>query len=128
MLSSLATAGVAFFPKCPVCWTAYMSAFGITGLERIEYSPSLLPLLASVMLISLMSVWWRARSTGRMSGFYLVCAGVLAVVASRLGLAPGYAASVGVGLTLLGSIVSTLSSEKSKIFGISSPASGLNHR
>ena len=29
---TLASLGVAFFPKCPFCWAAYLSVFGIAGL------------------------------------------------------------------------------------------------
>src|SRR6185295_9869795 len=66
VVGSLASLALAFFPKCPICWAAYMSLFGIVGLDRIPYSPWLQPVLAAVMLINLASVWWRARSTGRM--------------------------------------------------------------
>ncbi|HEX6900456.1 MAG TPA: SCO family protein [Thermoanaerobaculia bacterium] len=105
MLGTLASLGVAFFPKCPVCWAAYLSLFGVAGLERIPYSPWLQPLLAAMMLINLASLWFRGRSTGRRSGFYLALAGALAILASRV--VPGLEAAAmwGVGLTLVGSAV-----------------------
>jgi protein SCO1 len=102
---TLASLAVAFFPKCPVCWAAYLSFFGIAGLERIPYSPWLQPLLAAVMLINLASLWLRGRSTGRWSGFCLATAGALAIVVSKAG--PGWekAALWGVALTLAGSLL-----------------------
>jgi protein SCO1/2 len=102
---TLASLGVAFFPKCPVCWAAYLSFFGIAGLERIPYSPWLQPVLAAVMLVNLASLWLRGRSTGRWSGFYLATAGALAIVVSKAG--PGWekAALWGVALTLAGSLL-----------------------
>jgi protein SCO1/2 len=108
MFGTLASLAVAFFPKCPICWAAYMSVFGIVGLKQIPYSPWLQPLLVAVMLINLTSVWLRGRSTGRMSGFYLVSAGVLAIVVSRM--VPGWetASLWGVALTLAGSLLSAL--------------------
>lgn len=105
-LGTFAALGVAFFPKCPMCWAGYMSVFGITGLQQIPYSPWLQPMLAALMLLNLASAWLRGRSTGRMSGFYLVSAGALAIIASRV--APGWerAAAWGVALTVAGSLVS----------------------
>lgn len=109
LLSALAALGVAFFPKCPVCWAAYLSVFGVASLQRIPYSPWLQPLLVTVMLINLGSVWLRGRSTGRMSGFYLVSGGALAIVVSKLGPAWENAAVWGVALTMAGSLLSALS-------------------
>ncbi|MGH8468076.1 MAG: SCO family protein [Gammaproteobacteria bacterium] len=86
MFGTLASLGVAFFPKCPICWAGYLSVFGIAGLNQIPYSPWLQPMLVTVMLINLASAWLRGRLTGRMSGFYLVSAGALAIVALKMGL------------------------------------------
>ena len=108
MFGTFASLAVAFFPKCPICWAAYMSVFGIAGLGQIPYSPWLQPVLVAVMLINITSVWLRGRSTGRMSGFYLVSAGALAIVVSKI--VPGWehAAIWGVALTLAGSLLSAL--------------------
>ncbi len=108
VLGTLASLGVAFFPKCPVCWAAYLSLFGVAGLQRIPYSPWLQPVLAAAMLINLASLWFRGRSTGRRTGFYLALAGALAILASRA--VPGLAGAAmwGVGLTLVGSVVSVM--------------------
>ncbi len=115
MFGTLASIGVAFFPKCPICWAAYLSVFGIAGLERIPYSPWLQPGLAAVMLINLASVWLRGRSTGRMRGFYLVGAGALAIIASKIGLGWENAAVWGVALTLAGSLLSALSAKNRRL-------------
>jgi protein SCO1 len=111
---ALASLGVAFFPKCPICWAAYLSMLGIAGLEQIPYSPWLLPVLAAVMLINLASVWRRGRATGRMSGFYLVGAGALAIAASKMGFVWKDAAVWGVALTLAGSLLSALSARNGR--------------
>ncbi|HEY0170816.1 MAG TPA: SCO family protein [Pyrinomonadaceae bacterium] len=112
VLGTLASLGVAFFPKCPVCWAGYLSLFGVAGLQQIPYSPWLQPLLIAVMLINLTSVWLRGRSTGRMSAFYLVSAGGLAILLSKAG--PGWesAAAPGVAFTLAGSLLSALNVRK----------------
>jgi protein SCO1/2 len=116
VLGTLASLGVALFPKCPVCWAGYLSLFGIAGLQRIPYSPWLQPVLAAVMLVNVASVWLRARATGRMSAFYLVTAGALAIFASTL--APGWrgAAAWGIGLTLAGSVWSVLGAQAGSLW------------
>src|SRR5262249_51879337 len=39
VLGAATSAGVAFFPKCPVCWAAYLSMFGVAGLQSVPYAP-----------------------------------------------------------------------------------------
>lgn len=108
-IGAMVSIAVALFPKCPVCWAAYLSMLGIAGLERIPYAPWLQPLLASVMVINVGSVWLRGRATRRLAGPCLVTAGALAIILARLppigweSLAP-----VGIALTLTGSILSAL--------------------
>ena len=65
-------------------------------------------MLIAVMLINLASVWLRGRLMGRMSGFYLVSAGALAIVLLNMGLGWENAAVWGVALTLAGSLMSAL--------------------
>ena len=108
LLGTLASLGVAFFPKCPVCWATYLSMFGIAGFNQTPYAPWLQPVLLVVMLINLTSVWIRGRSTGRMNGFYLASAGTLAISASQMGFALEHAAVWGVALILAGSLLSAL--------------------
>jgi protein SCO1/2 len=114
LFGTLASLGVAFFPKCPICWAAYLSVFGIAGLNQIPYSPWLQPVLVAVMLINIASVWLRGRATGRMAGFYLVSAGALGIVVSKM--APGWEKTAvwGVALTLAGSLLSALRATNSR--------------
>ena len=108
MLGTLASLGVAFFPKCPVCWAAYLSVFGIAGLEQIPYAPWLQPVLAAGDADEPCRRVAAGRATGRMSGFYLVSAGALAILASKTMAGWESAAVWGVALTMAGSLVSTL--------------------
>jgi protein SCO1/2 len=112
VFGTLASVAVAFFPKCPICWAGYLSVFGIAGLEQIPYYPWLQPVFVAVMLINLGSIWLRGRSTGRMRGFYLVSAGALAIVVSKMGLGWENAATWGVALTLAGSLLSAMNAER----------------
>lgn len=104
--------GLAVFPKCPLCWAAYVSFFGIAGLESIPYSPWLQPLLAILLLFNLTSVWFRARSTGRLLPFYLVSLGAIALISSKAFAGLDVIGMSGVLLTLAGSIWSALAATK----------------
>ena len=114
MLGTLAPIGLALFPKCPLCWIGYLSFFGIAGLEQIPYSPWLQLVFAAVMLINLASVWLRGRSTGRMSGFYLVLAGAFMLIVSKMGINGESLAAFGVASTFAGSFLSALSVKNGK--------------
>ena len=100
-----ASVAVAFFPKCPVCWGAWLSAIGIAG---VPYLPALQPLLVALMLINAASVWLRSRGAGRLWPAYLVCAGALLILAANAIGAGGWASGSGVVLTIAGSVWSTL--------------------
>jgi protein SCO1/2 len=117
MLATLASIAVAFFPKCPVCWAAYLSLFGIAGLNQIPYAPWLQPLLAALALVNVGTVWLRGRATRRMTGFYLVTAGAL-VTLSSVPLGWRSVAVLGILLTVAGSLVSarrTVASKSSRL-------------
>ena len=114
LLATLASLGVAFFPKCPICWSAYLSLFGIAGLNQIPYSPWLQPILITAMIINIVSVWLRARATRQRWGLYLVSAGALIIIVAKMGFGWEKAAIPGVLLTFAGSVVSAMSSRASR--------------
>lgn len=105
MLGTIASLAVAFFPKCAVCWAAYLSMFGIAGLSQMTYAPWLKPVFVALMLLNVASVWLRSRATRRMTSFYLVSAGALALL-STLQFGSRSAAVAGVVLTMAGSVAS----------------------
>ena len=80
---------LALFPKCPVCWGAYLSALGVAA---VPYAP----LLAALLLVNLASVWWRGRATGDWHGLALAFVGGSAILAGWAGM--------GVTLTLAGAL------------------------
>lgn len=105
LLGTLASLGIAFFPKCPLCWAAYLSVFGIASLERMPYAPRLQLAFAAVLLINLVSLWFRGRSTGPMSAFWLAGAGALVIGIAKIQPSFENIAVWGVGLTLAGSLL-----------------------
>jgi len=113
-MGTLASLAIAFFPKCPICWAAYLSVFGIAGLDRIPYAPWLQPVLALIMLINLGSVWLRSRATHRMLSFYFAVGGVAVILISKLSHGWEKFAICGVLLTLAGSVLSALGTSKKR--------------
>jgi hypothetical protein len=112
---ALASLGLAFFPKCPVCWGAYLSMAGIAGLEQIPYAPWLQPVLVAVMLMNLAAVGLRARSTGRLSSLLFAGTGALAILAAKTRPDLEGLAVYGVALTLGGSLLSALDREGGRL-------------
>lgn len=102
ILGVLPSVGFALFPKCPFCWAAYVSLFGIASLERLLSTPFMYGLLLLLMGINVFSVWLRCRAIRRLGGFYMVTGGALAILVSRIAAPP--LAIVGVVCTLAGSV------------------------
>ena len=113
MMGTLASIAIAFFPKCPVCWAAYLSMLGVTGLIQVPYSPWLQPILAVLMIANITSVWLRGRATGRMIGPYLVTLGALVILASRFNSGSLKLAALGIVLTLTGSLLGVFTAQRS---------------
>jgi protein SCO1/2 len=72
---------VACLPKCPLCWSAYLSSAGLTTFAGSAY-PRTLQLVSLLLLVHMASVFWRARSTGQWLGFALSAAGTALVAAT----------------------------------------------
>lgn len=112
IFGTLASLALAFFPKCPICWAAYLSLFGIAGLNQIPYSPWLQPVLVTVMLINIFSVWFRSRITGRWWPLYLVGGGALLILLGKIGFGSEGVAIPGIVMTLAGSIWNAMNSAR----------------
>lgn len=104
IFGTLASLAWVFVPKCPMCWAAYLSAFGIAGLRQLPHPSEIQPVLAAIMLINIVSVWFRARATRRVSGFYFVCTGAVVVILAKTVVGWENIAVWGVALTVAGSL------------------------
>lgn len=107
--------GAALFPKCPMCWAAYLSAFGIASVQSLAYSKWIFAVLIALMLVNLVSLWKR----GRMAALSFAAAGALAIFAFDAKL-------TGVMLTMIGSLVAVLPKStvlsRNRALRLSSPA------
>lgn len=65
---------LALLPKCPICWAAYLSAFGLAPLAA-GVSRGFQIAAGGLLAINLACVFWRARVTQRWLGFGLAAAG-----------------------------------------------------
>jgi len=80
--SSLLSLIVAFFPKCPVCWAAYMSMFGSFGLTKIPYFKWMLPILIIFLGIHLLFILKKVRQKG-IGPFAISLIGVIVIICTR---------------------------------------------
>lgn len=80
---TLLSVGIAFFPKCPVCWAAYMSLFGTIGLSNIPYMRWLLPVLIVFLAAHLWLVFRKAKKKGY-GPFLCSVAGALIIIGSKM--------------------------------------------
>ena len=73
---------MAFFPKCPMCWAAYMNMFGCVWLANTAYTTWLFPLLLACSGLHLAVLLRRSRRHGY-APFLFSLAGMLVILASR---------------------------------------------
>jgi mercuric ion transport protein len=106
ILSSVSALVVALFPKCPMCWAAYLSLFGVAGVDWLTNSPWLLPLLVLVLVVNVGSLWWIGKRSQRRAGFYLAALGALTIVIGSLWLERDWLGAAGIALTFAGSVLS----------------------
>lgn len=74
---------IAFFPKCPFCWAAYMSIFSFLGLNTIKYQPWLLPVFIVLFFANLLSLYLTRKRHGYKL-LLLSLAGATLIVLNRL--------------------------------------------
>jgi protein SCO1 len=104
--TGIASLLIAFFPKCPMCWAAYLSMFGIASVQNLPYVPSLFPVLIGLLVVHLGSLWWRGRAQRRMAGFNLALAGSVLILIGGIGFHSPGLAICGVLMNTLGTAVS----------------------
>ncbi len=100
---------VAFFPKCPVCWAAYLSAFGLSSIWRIPYSPWLAPLIMLIMFFNLTILYLNSKARNGLVPFWISLTGVLLVSSVYL-LSFRILVIPGITLIFIGAILNSLSS------------------
>jgi len=100
LAGTLAFLVAALLPKCPMCWSAYLSALGIVAFEQIP-----LPLLGALLLVNLLILLPRDRSPLQFAAFALGAAGAFTLLVLGNALDLPQASAWGVALTAAGSLL-----------------------
>lgn len=74
---------IAFFPKCPLCWAAYLSMFGSFGLSNVPYISWLYPVLVGFLVLHLFLIFKKVKEKGYWP-FILSIAGASIILSTRL--------------------------------------------
>jgi protein SCO1 len=75
---------VAFFPKCPICWAAYLSAFGISGISWLKYNPKFLYIIVLIMIVNLVVLYYKSKITQSYVPFVLSSIGIFLTLFSTI--------------------------------------------
>jgi len=73
---------IAFFPKCSMCWAAYMSVLGSAWLAGIPYAGWIFPLLLVASALHLLLLWQNVRRHG-WACLVLSVAGISCILVER---------------------------------------------
>lgn len=68
---------IAFFPKCPMCWAAYMNIIGISGLISIPHKPWLIYVFIGLAIFNLWNLYRLARKRNGNLPFYFATIGTI---------------------------------------------------
>lgn len=107
-LNSLLSLVIAFFPKCPICWAAYLSAFGISGISWLKYNPSLLVGILFIMLINLIILYYKSKKNQSFIPFNLSLLGTFIIILSFYFPLLSMLKVIGISLVLFGSTLIVL--------------------
>ena len=99
---------IMFFPKCPLCITAYLSLLGITNIHILQFAYQLLPVFVVLLFINLLSLFMGADRRNGLIPFYLSLLGTTCIVVFGLLLNVRMLGYMGTGLILMGSLLNSL--------------------
>jgi len=109
-------------PKCPICWAAYMSSFGVTGFVAQPSASALRALTAFFLLLHLAVMAWRLRATSWHWSYALSLGGVLAIALNWLWSPPATLTYLGAAAMLMAAVLSVSKTDPSTKGSISDEA------
>lgn len=99
---------IVFFPKCPLCWTAYLSVFGITNMHVLRLASRSQPLLIALLGLNLVVLFRGAQKRNGLLPFYCSVLGLVCILFFGPVLQKTGFAYPGIGLLLLGALLNSL--------------------
>jgi hypothetical protein len=108
---------IVFFPKCPMCWAAYLSGLGISGIFQVPYPRFLFPFLILLLAVHLFLLLVQATHAGY-GPFFISIAGALILLFTRHYVPEAHwALNSGIVLMLGGSVWNTFSIRRHGLSG-----------
>lgn len=98
---------IAFFPKCPFCWGAYMSMLSVLGISSFSYQPWFLPVLIVLFFINLWSLYATRKRHGNKLLFISI-AGAVVIIANRLWVDQPFVLYIGASMLIFTSLWNSL--------------------
>lgn len=68
---------IAFFPKCPMCWMAYLNLIGISSIVSIKHQPWLVYVFIGLAIVNLFNLYRLSKKRNGMLPFYLALFGTV---------------------------------------------------
>jgi len=99
---------VLFLPKCPLCFAAYFSLLGITGMQLLPYAKFVFPIIILIIGINLYSIFRAAKQRNGFLPFYLCAFGALLVLLFGHFILNKYGMYSGLFLLFTGSVLNSL--------------------
>src|ERR1051325_431229 len=105
-LSAIAPLVLALLPKSPLCLAAYLSAFGVSGMQILPHRPWILALSLLFVVVNLLTIFRRSRRTANPFPFALSLVGATVLIAGAALWAP--LALTGAALLVAASVASSM--------------------
>jgi hypothetical protein len=103
---------VTLLPKCGLCLAAYLNLFNILGISVVKYYVWILPLLSTLLCISLVISFFKAKKLKDYRAFYFLLIGIVILVVSKT-LVEYFALNwLGMGLIFFATVFQLLQSRK----------------
>lgn len=98
--AALPSVGIVLLPKltCPICWPAYTALLSSAGISFVNYTPYLLPTVAVLLTVSLVTLAFRAPARRGYGPFWLGLLGSLGILAGKFMVENDFVLYAGIGL------------------------------
>jgi multidrug transporter EmrE-like cation transporter len=103
MVASCPAIGTALLPKlaCPLCFPAYAAILSALGLEFVDYTPYLLPLMVAFLAVAIVVLALQSRRTGNTMPLLLGIAASIIVLIGKFSLEIDWLTTVGIVLLVV---------------------------